>query len=109
MMGNMLGFIIWALVSCLFIGIGISCFFAKKATGFWANSKMFEVNDVKGYNRTMGILWCIFGVIFCVLGIPLLGGQNSPSILVTLVGVMVEVIVFMVVYTLVIERRYRKK
>jgi len=37
LMGEIIGFIIWAVVGCFIIGIGISAFFRKKAVGFWAN------------------------------------------------------------------------
>ena len=35
-----MGFIIWAIVGAIIIGIGISDFFKKKAVGFWANIKV---------------------------------------------------------------------
>lgn len=47
MSGNIIGFIIWCIMGVLFIGLGIFAFTAKKAVGFWANAKMFEVTDVK--------------------------------------------------------------
>lgn len=109
MTGAIIGFIIWAFVGCLFIGIGISAFFAKKATGFWANVKQYEVSDVKRYNFAMGKLWITYGVIMIALGLPILSGQNSPVILLSVVGVMIETIGMMVIYTLVITPRYRKK
>ena len=105
----MIGFIIWAIVGCFFIGEGIFSFFAKKATGFWANSKMFEVNDVKKYNHAMGKLWCLFGIVFIVLGIPMLDGQNSPLGLISAIGAILEVIVLIIIYTQVIEKKYRKR
>ena len=37
--GKIIGFIVWAIVGCFIIGIGISAFFRKKAVGFWANIK----------------------------------------------------------------------
>lgn len=104
----MVAFIIWCLVGCLFLGIGVSCLFAKEATGFWANAETPEIADVKKYNRAMSKLWFAFGIIMIVLGIPLIYGQNSPLLILTIVGLFVEVIVFMVIYVLVIEKKYRK-
>ncbi len=49
--GRIIGFIVWALFGCFMIGLGISAFFSKKAVGFWANIKIFSVNDIRGYNR----------------------------------------------------------
>ncbi len=105
----MLAFIIFVLVALIFVVIGISAFFAKKPMGFFANAEMFEVTDVKAYNRAVGIMWCIYGIVMIILGIPLLAGQNSPYALLTMAGVVVETIALVVVYVLVIEKKYRKR
>lgn len=104
-------FLIWLALSACFIIMGIYNFFSKKksAFGFWANAKVFEVTDVKAYNRALGKLWCVFGVVFALLGLPLLYGQNSPYILLTILGAMLEAIAAMVVYVTVIEKKYRRK
>lgn len=104
----MTGFIIWAIAGCCFISLGIFSFFAKKATGFWANAEVFEVNDIRKYNHAMGKLWCVFGLVFIILGIPLLDGQNSPLIIISILGVFVEMLAVMIIYTQVIEKKYRK-
>lgn len=106
-----LAFGIWCLISGLFIVLGIYSFLSKKevAFGFWANAETFPVNDVKAYNRAMGKLWCVFGVVLAVLGLPLLKGQNTAFILLSVLGVMAEAIITMGVYTIIIEKKYRKK
>lgn len=106
-----LAFGIWCLISGLFILLGIYSFLSKKevAFGFWANAETFPVNDVKAYNRAMGKLWCVFGVVLAVLGLPLLKGQNTAFILLSILGVMAEAIITMGVYTIIIEKKYRKK
>lgn len=101
-------FIIWLLCGLLFIVMGIVDFFAKKAVGFWANCKTIPVENVKQYNRSMGIMFCIYGVVFILLGVPVLWA-DFPWILVTMPGVMLESIAVMIVYTVVIEPKYRKK
>ncbi len=105
----MLAFIIWAAVGVIILGIGIFSFFSKKPVGFWANAEMFDVEDYQKYNYAVGKLFCVFGIVFIVLGVPLLGGQNSSLVIISVVGVMVETILLMVIYTLGIERKYRKK
>lgn len=105
----MAGFVICAVVGCCFFGLGILSFFSRKATGFWANSEMFEVNDIRKYNHAMGKLWCVFGITFILSGLPLLDGQNSPLILISVLGIFGEVIALMVVYTQIIEKKYRRK
>lgn len=107
--GSVLGFILWALFGCFMIGLGIRAFFSKKAVGFWANSKMFPVNDIKGYNRATGKLFIAYGVVFIGLGVPLLGGQNTPYILLSVLGVMIETIAIMAIYNLSITKKYKEK
>ena len=107
----MLAFTIWSIIGLLFIILGIYAFFSKKAQpmGFWANAKMFEVTDVRKYNAAMGKLFIGFGMIFIILGLPLLSGQNSALIILSVFGVMAEVIIMMAIYTIVIEKKYKKK
>ncbi|MBS7006837.1 hypothetical protein [Anaerostipes sp.] len=107
--GSIIGFIVWALCGCLMIGLGISAFFSKKAVGFWANIKTFPVNDIRGYNHATGKLFIIYGVIFIVLGMPLLCEQNTPYILLSVLGVMIETIAIMAIYSLSITKKYREK
>lgn len=86
-------------------------FFAKSAKpfGFWANAEVAEIKDVKGYNRALGKLWCVFGVLLILIGIPILLGENSAGVIITILGTMLLSIGAMVVYTVVIEPKYRKK
>ena len=64
---------------------------------------------MKGYNRALGILWCVYGVVFTLIGLPLLNEQNSGLIIIPILGAMVISIVAMAVYVVVIEPKYRKK
>ncbi len=107
--GKIIGFIIWSAIGGIFICLGIYSHFSKRVMGFWANTKVFEVSDIKKYNHAVAKLFCIFGIVLIVLGIPLLAGQNSPWILLSIVGVMIESIVAMAVYILVIEKKYKKE
>ena len=102
-------FIVWCLCGMIFIGLGIASFFADKPMGFWANAKMFEVTDVKKYNHAVGKMWIVFGIVFMILGIPLIEGQDSPYIIISILGMPVAVVGLMAVYTLFIEKRYKKK
>lgn len=105
----MAGFMIWALIGILFIGFGIADIFAEKPAGFWANAKTIEVTDIKKYNRSVGIMFCIYGVVMILLGLPLLDEKYTPLIVFSGIGLMMETIVMMVVYTVVVEPKYRKK
>ncbi len=101
-------FIIWGLFGVFFIGMGIVDCFAKKPVGFWANCETIAVENVKSYNRSVGILFCAYGIIFILLGVPMLW-TDFPWILIVTPGIMLESIAAMIVYTVVIEPKYRKK
>lgn len=104
-----IGFIIWNIIGGLFICLGFYSFLSKKPIGFWANAEGFEVIDRKKYNRAVSRLFCAYGIVFIILGFPLLSAQNSVWILFSVFGVMVESITAMIVYATVIEKKYRKK
>lgn len=109
MSGNVIGFIIWAIVGVLFLGIGISDFFSKKAVGFWANVKVGEITDIKKYNYAVGKLFVAYGIIFILLGLPMLSDNYKVLVFVSVVGVLVESIAVMIIYSLVISKKYRAK
>ncbi len=106
-----IAFLAYCLLGCMFLGWSVYTWFSKKPKpmGFWANAKMFEVTDVKKYNRATAKLFGVFGIVLIVLGFPLLAGQNSAWAMLSIVGVMVESIAAMAVYILVIEKKYRKR
>ena len=106
--GADLGFIIWCLCGGFFIVLGIYALFSKKAMGFWAGQEVVEVTDIRKYNNAMAKLFCAMGIGFIFLGIPLLGGQNSAGIVISILGITFESIMAMVIYLVVIERKYKK-
>ncbi|MCM1160368.1 MAG: hypothetical protein NC412_04005 [Roseburia sp.] len=109
MEGRMVGFIIWAIFGCIMIGIGVRAFFVKNVVYFFANIKTIKVNDIKGYNHATGKLFILYGVIFIVLGMPLLSSQATPYILLSVLGLMIETIATMAIYSLVIAKKYQVK
>ncbi len=108
---GMIAFIIWVAVSLVFVVIGIYDLRSDEVAGFWNVGKRPEVapEHVKAYNRAVGILWIGFAVVFTLLGLPLLAGDDSPLIAITLLGSMLSIVVLMAVYVLVIEKKYCKK
>lgn len=109
--GRLTAFIIWILVGILFIIMGIYDWNSKKEKpfGFWANTEVMSIDDVKGYNRALGKLWCVYGVLFMLIGLPLLAGQNAGVIIISIVGAMFISIAAMAVYVVGIEPKYRNK
>ncbi|MDD3239585.1 MAG: hypothetical protein PHW47_05770 [Lachnospira sp.] len=109
MSGNMIGFLMWLFFGIVMVAFGIWAHFSRKAVGFWSNIRVTDENvtDVRKYNNAVAKLFCVYGIIFAILGVPLLSGQNSAWILFSVVGVLFESIFAMVIYTTVIEKRYR--
>ena len=103
-------FIIWAIIGILIIILGIYDMKSKKTKpfGFWANADVIPVEDVKGYNRALGKLWCVYGVLFILIGLPLLDKQNSSLLIITMLGTLFISITTMIVYVVGIEAKYRK-
>lgn len=106
----MLAFILWAILGLSFVVYGIYVFRSdnEKAFGFWANAHVAPVTDVKGYNRALGKLWCVYGAVCTLLGLPLLA-EDSQYIIISILGLALSTIVVMGVYTIKIEGKYRKK
>ena len=61
MTGNMIGFVIWAMVGVIIISLGIRAYLSGKVAGFWAN--------IKSIVFARSILFCI---ICCYLKIKML-------------------------------------
>ena len=104
---GLVGFIIWGLVGCMFIVLGVCSALSKTPAGFWANVETFEVTDIDRYNHAVARLFCVFGIALIFMGIPLLFGKDL-WILLSVVGCMIMAIILMAVYILVIEKKYKK-
>lgn len=108
---RLVAFVIWEIISVLFVVMGIYYFNSKKTKtfGFWANAEAASVEDVKGYNRALGVLWCVYGVLFALIGLPLLDGQDSGLVIIPILGAVLISIAAMAAYAVGIEPKYRKK
>lgn len=104
----MIAFCIWCLCGFFFMGLGIFCARQTKPIGFWANDKAPRVTDVKRYNCALGKCWILYGTVFILIGFPILFSQNSPWILIPLLGVIFDTIALILAYTMIIAPRYIK-
>ena len=103
-----IAFIIWSIVTVVFLGIGISCRKSNEAVGFFTGSKPPVVEDVKRYNKAVSKLWFVSAGIYEVMGVPLLFlEQNSLLFIPIIFAVVIGLIVMMVAY-LKIEAKYKK-
>lgn len=103
-----IGFIIWSIVTILFVGIGISCRKSNEPIGFFTGCKPPEIENVVQYNRAVSKLWFVVAGVYEIMGVPLLFlEQNSLLFIPIIFGVVLELIIMMVVY-LRIEAKYKK-
>lgn len=102
----MFAFCVWLSGCGIFILFGIASWRSEKVVRFWNISQQIQVSDVKKYNRAVAKMWLVFSVLLAVTGIPILAGQNSAWIAITILGGMLWAIALMVVYTK-IEAKYR--
>ena len=63
MTGNMIGFVICAMVVVIIFSLGIRAYLSGKVAGFWANINSISVNDIMVYNHAVGKLFVIYGAI----------------------------------------------
>ena len=109
---EIMGFIIWVICGLLFVGIGIYDYMSKKQVGFWANFDVPEVEDVIGFNKAVGRLFITYGVVFILIGIPLIPSifyKNKLLIFIPIIGTIFETIWLMVYFVMKIEKDYYPK
>lgn len=109
---EIMGFVIWVICGLLFVGIGIYDYRSKKQVGFWANFDVPEVEDVIGFNKAVGRLFIIYGVVFILIGIPLIPSifyKNVLLVFIPIIGTVFETIWLMVYFVMKIEKDYYPK
>ena len=90
---EIMGFVIWVICGLLFVGIGIYDYRSKKQVGFWANFDVPEVEDVIGFNKAVGRLFIIYGVVFILIGIPLIPSifyKNMLLVFIPIIGTVLK-------------------
>ena len=110
MIGRMIGCGCYILLGCCFIFFGVWLIVVKrdKPIRFWANvEELPKVNDINGYNRAVGKLWCVYGLIIALLGLPLLG--RALGVILTILGTCWVSIGLMIIYSVVILKKYEIK
>lgn len=102
-------FIVCGIVALIFGAIGVSCWRAKEAVGFFSFVKppAISAENVGKYNHAIAVLWFLGTVLLEIICIPVLfAKQNSPVFAFIPLEAMLWSIAMMVVYVR-IEARYR--
>lgn len=102
-----MGFFIWTLITLIFVYISITIRKSDIPVNLFTFGDAPKVNDIKRYNKAVSNLWLVFTILFEMIGISLLFiKQNSPFIILIVLGVVFLVIGMMVMHTK-IESKYR--
>ena len=102
-----IAFVINSMVAVMFLAIGASAWKSKEAVGFFTFVDPPKVRDTKRYNHAVAKLWFAAALVFEILGGSLLWiEQNSPLIILFILGVVILVITMMIVYIRV-EAKYK--
>lgn len=100
-------FFIWTLITLIFVYISITIRKSNIPVNLFTFGDAPKVNDIKRYNKAVSNLWLVFTILFEMIGISLLFiKQNSPFIILIVLGVVFLVIGMMVMHTK-IESKYR--
>ena len=81
----------------------INLFIERKEDTYYGR----KINSIcyLGNNRALGILWCVYGVWFTLIGLPLLAELNSGLVIIPILGAVLIGIAAMVVYAVVDQRQ----
>lgn len=102
-----IAFIIWTIISIVFVYIGITTRKSNIPVNLFSFGDAPKAKDINGYNKAVSNLWLVFTLLFEMIGISLLFiKQNSPLVILIVLGVVFLVIGMMVTYTK-IESKYR--
>lgn len=113
---NTIAYIIWLLISLIFVILGVYDW--KNAEngsvfGFYnicPPPKAEQLTDVTAYNRAVSKLLIGSGIVFALIGLPLLSSDNEAVIvLVGVLGSIFWVISMVLAYECIIMRKYRRK
>ena len=105
----LIAFIIWTIVSIIFLVIGIICRKSKDPVGFFTFTEPPLVEDVKSYNNAVSILWFVVAGVLEIIGVPILFlEQNSPIFILIMLMVVILMIAMMITY-IKIESKYKKQ
>lgn len=106
----MVAFIIWTIVSLIFLLIAVSSWKKDTPVGFFnvVDPPEIPAQNITAYNHAVAKIWTFFAIVFEVIGIPLLfAGQNSPIVVLLLPAVIALIITIIVIY-LRVEIKYRQ-
>ena len=96
------GFIIWSAVCVVLLGIGIWAWKSDEAVGFYTGTEPPSVKDVRGFNRSVAVLWFAYAILLELLGLPFLVlEQNSAGFLWICLGAVAITIALMVGFHLI--------
>lgn len=104
-----IAFIVWTVVSLIYVGIAIYTAKQKTAAGFFSNSQApTDIKDVAAYNKAVARIWLFFAAGMEIVGLPLLfAEQNDPKVFISIIGTIALINAIVVMY-MKTYKKYRK-
>lgn len=103
----LIAFVIWSVVSAIFVIIGIVNWNSEKEVGFFTGEAPKKRKDVKAYNRAVAKIWFFFAFGLEISGIPILfAEQNSPLVIPVIVLPIILIVAIIIVY-LKVDEKYK--
>lgn len=105
-----LSIVVWC--SALFIVItGLCDYHSKKPVGIYTNVKAPElekITDLKAYNRAVGKLGFVYGGAFIIIGLISIFVNVITALIIILINAFLGVIIMIMVYEMIIDKKYVK-
>ncbi len=105
----LIAFLVFVLIGVFFVILGIYTYSSKKLQKFLVKIKPTNVDDISGYNKALGKLYAVFGIIVALTALPILIDSDSLLAVFSIVIVIFEYMILLLVYVLKIESKYSKK
>ena len=103
----LIAFVIWSVVSAIFIIIGIVNWNSEKEVGFFTGVPPKKRKDIKAYNHAVAKIWFFFALGLEISGLPLLfAEQNSPLVIPVIVLPCILIVAIMIAY-IKIDEKYK--
>ena len=102
-----IGFIIFSIVTVLFIGIGLWSWNAKEAVGFFTGVNPPKVKDVTAYNHAVAKIWFVFAALLEIVGISILFMEQNSAVVVLPMLLIVALCIGIAVAYVMVEAKYR--
>lgn len=74
-----IGFLVWSIVSALFLGYGVSAWRSKVPVGFFIGITPPKIREARKYNHSVAALWIAYAIAIEMIGVPVAFYKKNPA------------------------------